>query len=113
MMAVAGVLAHRFLEGQILTPPEHEQVADGCVFVGPVKQHATGDANAGPQGHRVGGMPAGIEHRIDNLLLAADQPDIERIAGDALGSDRRLGRVLERRMMLVVPPECRQYHVSR
>ena len=113
MMPVASVLANRFLEGEILTPPEHEQVADRCVFVGPVEQHATGDANAGPQGHRVGGSPAGIEHRIDNLLLGSDQADVERIAGNALGGDRRLGRVLQRRMMLVMPPERRQYHISR
>ena len=83
-----------------------QRLTDGSVFIRPVKQHATGDANAGPQGHRVGGMPAGIEHRMDNLLLAADQPDVERIAGNALGSDRRLGRVFKRRMMLLMPPDA-------
>ena len=66
-----------------------------------------------PQRDRVGRVPAGAEHGTDQCLLGPDQPDVERVAGDALGGDGRLGGVLEGGVVLVVPPEGREDHVGR
>ena len=113
VVAVAGALARRLLEGEVLLAAEDEEGADRGVGVGPVHQDAAGDPEAAPQGHRVGGVPARVEHGPDQVVLGADQADVERVAGDALGGEGRLGGVFEGRVVLVVPPEGREDQVRR
>src|SRR5208283_915326 len=43
VVATVGAGADRLLEGEVLLPSEDEQVADGRIGVGAVKEHAVGD----------------------------------------------------------------------
>src|SRR5271157_3177965 len=113
VVATAGIGAYRLLEGEVLLPPGDEQAADGRIGVGAVTEHAVGDAEARLHGNRSGGVPAGADHGLDQLVFSPDQADVERVAGDALGGPRGLGGTFEGGLVLVVPPESREYHVSR
>jgi hypothetical protein len=81
MVAVAGVVADRFLEGEVLFASEHEQAADRRIDIGSVSQNAPCDADAGLEGDWIGGIPTRSEQGTDKLLLGPDETDIQGIAG--------------------------------
>ena len=113
VVALAGAAADRLLEGEVLLPSEDEQVADGRIGVGAIKEHAVGDEETRLRGNRIGGVPAQADHRLDHFLFGSNQADVERVAGDSRGGPRGLGGPSTGGVVLVVPPESRENHVSR
>src|SRR6266699_1200344 len=85
MMAVVGAVADRLFECQIFAPSEIIKAADRCMLVGAIQQYAAGDLDRRSQRYGIGGIPAGRIHGAENVLVVADQTDIDRIAGNALG----------------------------
>ena len=88
MMAAIGTVAYRLFEGEVLAPAEIEQRADGRVVIGAIEQHAADDLDGRSQRHGIGGIPAGGLHGAEHVEPVADQPDIDRIAGNALRGPR-------------------------
>ena len=111
-MAMVGARSGRLLEGQVFAPVEIEQVRDGGVLVGAVQQHAAGDLDRGAERDGVGGKPPGRVHGTEDLLLAADQSDIDGVTGNALRSPRDHRQVGKPLLVLIVSPEGGQHHVG-
>ena len=98
VVSLVGAAADVLLKGEILLAVEHVQRAHRRIRVGPMEHHAFGDLQAAAQRHRVRGVPFGCEHRRDHFGLVADQRDVERISGDAIGIACDLRQALERGM---------------
>ena len=109
---MVGAAAGRLFKSQILGPAEIEQTADRRVAVGTVEQHAADDFDRRPQRHRIGGIPAGGMHGAQHVRLVADQPDIDRIAGNALRGPRHHRQSGEPLLMLVMRPDRRQDEIG-
>ena len=105
-MALAGPTRQRLLEGEILLPPEQEEITDRRVVVGAAKDGVSGNAHAAGKRDRGGRVPAGGRHAPHDIFFAADEADIDRIARVAVagrGDPRRLSQ--ERMLAEVAPPE--------
>jgi hypothetical protein len=71
-----------------------------------VKHHATDDVDARSQSDRVGREPAGRMHGAENIFLAADKSDIERVSRNAVSGTRHHGQGSEARLMFVMAPHA-------
>src|ERR1700733_11665445 len=80
MMSSVGAAAIRFLESELFFFPLIIEGTHRCGAVGPVKHHAADDLKTRAQGDRVGWKPASCVHGAEDVIPAADQSDIERIA---------------------------------
>src|SRR5438445_5199036 len=107
-MSPVSALASRLFERELLLFSLVIQRADGRVVVWPVKHHAADDLDAGAQGNRVSRKPAGSIHGAEDIFLAADKPDIERIPRDAARGARDHRQRGETRLVFVMAPQGRQ-----
>ena len=64
--------------------PNRNRLLTGASSSGRRKHGVGGDARAAGKRDRVGGIPAGGPHGAHDILLAADQADIDRVAGVAV-----------------------------
>ncbi len=106
VVAPVGTVAGRLFEGEILGAALEQQAAHRRIGIGPGKQDAFADIDGGSQGDRVGGVPAGDGEGVDHLLLRADKPNIDRVAGNAL---RRVRHHLEALVAKTALPECPEF----
>jgi hypothetical protein len=115
MVATIGAATHLLLERQALLAAEDVERADRRVGIGTIQDHALGDLEAAGERDRIGRVPAGGEHRLDQLGPVADQRHVQRVARDAIGIDRDLGHAVQRRVMVALdpPPDHRQDAVGR
>ena len=102
MVAFARVVPDRLFEGQVLLAAKQVQVADRGILVGTLQDRGLGDFQAASQRERVGRVPFGRQHDLDDLDLGADQGDVERISGMAVAGVGDAGNVLQRRMLMDV-----------
>src|SRR6516164_7555635 len=79
MMTLAGVVAHRFLEGYILFAPKKKETTYRRIDIGPMKNGALGDSQAALKGNRICRGPTGRQHRPDQIVLVADKGKIQWI----------------------------------
>ena len=113
VVATAGGSADRLLEGEVLLPPEDEQVADRRIGVGAIRRTLLAMRRL-DSAVRIGGVPAaGRSWPGPASVFGRDQADVERVAGNALGGASGLGGVFKGGVVLVVPPQSRENHVSR
>ena len=84
VMALVGAGADRLLEGEILAAALVDQRADRRVGIGQVEHHAEADLDAALQRDRVGRTPASRGEGLDDVLMGADEADIDGIAGNAV-----------------------------
>ena len=112
MVAAIGAGADRLFEGEILAAAEIIEIADRRVPIGAVEQHAADDLDRGFQRDRIGRIPAGGVHGAEHVPDVADQPDIDRIAGNALRGPRHHRQVGEALLVLVMRPEAGQHQIG-
>ena len=113
VVAMLGTARHRLLEGQVLHASEQEQRADGRRVVGTPQRCVHRDADARLERDRIGGEPACGEHRLHDIVLAALQCDVDRIAGMPVGRVRDAFYVRQGlRVLEVVRPQPGREQIS-
>jgi hypothetical protein len=60
MMALACIITHRFLKGEVLFPAKEKKVADWRISVRTMKDCALSDAQTAFQSDCIGGIPSGF-----------------------------------------------------
>jgi hypothetical protein len=83
-----------------------------------MEDDAAGDPYGGGERHRIGRRPAGRAHGAHQVLLRADQADVDRVAGDAESGDGAGSEIRDLSLALVVAPDERrgqigQHEISR
>jgi hypothetical protein len=77
-----------------------------------MEQHAADDLSAAAKRDGIGWMPSGCVQRAQDLVLCADQTDVEGIARNAFGRARRLRRRLQWGVVFVVAPQRREGNIG-
>ena len=108
VVAAVGAGAKRLFERKILAAAEVIEIADRRVLVGTIEQHAADDLDRRFQRDLIGRKPPGRMHRAHQILGVADQPDIDRIAGNALPGACHHRQASEAFLVLVMGPESGQ-----
>jgi hypothetical protein len=90
VVALARTVSDRFLKREILLPPEEIEAAYRGIRVRSVDDGVHGDAHAAIETQRSGGIPTGCQEGRDDIRLAANEGDIERIARDAGSGFRQM-----------------------
>src|SRR5262249_39060609 len=101
-----------FLERELLLFSFVIERTDGRVMVGPVKHHAADDLDARSQGDRVGWKPTCRVHGAHDVVLAADQPDIESVTRDIARRARHHRQRSKTWLVFMMAPQARQQDVS-
>src|SRR4029079_4153676 len=97
MVAFSRATGERLFEGEVLLPAEQKQIAHRRIVVGTAEDGVGGDAYGAGEGDRVGGKPAGGGHGAHDSAFAADEADIDGIAGMAVAGLRQAVGVGEKR----------------
>src|SRR4029077_766880 len=108
VMSLVGASAVRLFERELFLLAHVIERADRRIVVWPVKHHAADNLNACAQRNWVGRKPAGRMHGAENIFLAADKSDIERVSWDASTSARYHGQRSQAGLTFVMAPQCRQ-----
>lgn len=85
MVAVAGAVADRQLEGEVFFAAEQKQIAHRRLVVGAMEEGVNDDADAGIESDGVGGKPSSGRHCSNEALPGAVERDVDWIAGMADG----------------------------
>src|SRR5439155_22779444 len=75
--------AVRLLESKLLLFPFIIERAHWRIVVWPIKHHAAYDFDARAQCSRVGRNPISRVHGAEDILFAANKPDVERVSRNA------------------------------
>src|SRR5436190_8393546 len=113
VVAAVGIGADRLFKSEVLAPAEVIEIADRCVLVGAVEQHAADDLDGRFQRDRIGRIPARRMHRAENVFGFADQADIDGIAGNSLSCARHHRQAGKALLMLVMGPQRRQHDIGQ
>ena len=113
VMSLVGAPAVRFFEGKLFLFSVIVERADRRIVVGSVKHDAADDVDTRAQRDRIGGKPSGRVHGPDDVFLATDKPDIQRISGNACTGARHHGKSGQAGFMLVMSPKRRKHEVGR
>ena len=88
MMSLPRAVSDRLLEGEILLAAEKKQTAHGSPVIRPAENRIHHNTDAAAQCNRVGRIPSGGGHGLDQLLFGANESDIDGITGVAVGRAR-------------------------
>jgi clan AA aspartic protease (TIGR02281 family) len=112
MMTMVGAAADRLLKSEILMPAEIIKFADRRGPVRAIQQYAADDFDRRFECHGIGRIPARRLHRAQNVLVVADQADIDRVAGNALRRSCHHRQARQALLVLVMGPEGREQKVG-
>ena len=80
MVTLLGVAIHFLLVGEGLRPAENFERGDRRLCVGAAGHGGENNLPGGDEGDLICAGPAGVLHDLVNLLLCANQGDIDRVA---------------------------------
>src|SRR5450631_2342474 len=112
-MSLVGASAIRLFESELFLFSIIVERTDRRIVVWPVKHHAAHDLDTRAQRDWVGRKPAGRMHGAENIFLAANKPDIERISWNTDASACHHGQGSQARLMLVMGPKDRKRDISQ
>src|SRR5260221_10908321 len=80
MMALACIITHRFLKGEVLLPAKEKKVADWCIGVRTMKNCALSDAQAAFQSDWIGGGSFRFKQHRKEVIFASANLNVQKIA---------------------------------